>query len=58
MEKDYLILKRASPSRLSGEGNEDDFDVLADRCLRRPDPESGCRAGRYAVAVNASLWPS
>ena len=30
MEKDYLILKRASPSRLSGEGNEDDFDVLCD----------------------------
>src|SRR5499427_650629 len=30
MEKDYLILKRASASRLSGEGNEDDFDVLCD----------------------------
>jgi hypothetical protein len=29
MDKDYLILKRASASRLSGEWNEDDFDVLA-----------------------------
>jgi len=28
-ERDYLILKRASASRLSGEGNDDDFDVLA-----------------------------
>jgi hypothetical protein len=26
----YLILKRASASRPSGEWNEDDFDVLAD----------------------------
>jgi hypothetical protein len=30
MEKDYLILKSASASRPSGEGNEDDFDVLCD----------------------------
>jgi hypothetical protein len=29
MQKDYLILKRASASRLSGEWNDDDFDVLA-----------------------------
>src|SRR5262245_10321285 len=29
MEKDYLILKRASASRPFGEWNEDDFDVLA-----------------------------
>jgi hypothetical protein len=29
MEKDYLILKRASASRPSGNWNEDDFDVLA-----------------------------
>jgi hypothetical protein len=29
MEKDYLTLKRASASRLSGEWNDDDFDVLA-----------------------------
>src|SRR5215831_580784 len=30
MDKDYLILKRALASRPSGEGNDDDFDVLAD----------------------------
>jgi hypothetical protein len=29
-EKDYLILKRASASRLSGEWSDDDYDVLAD----------------------------
>jgi len=29
MEKDYLILKRASASRLSGEWKDDDYDVLA-----------------------------
>ena len=30
MEKDYLILKRASTSRPSGEWSDDDFDVLAE----------------------------
>jgi hypothetical protein len=30
MEKDYLVLKRASASRPSGEWNDDDYDVLAD----------------------------
>jgi hypothetical protein len=30
MEKDYLVPKRASASRTSGEWREDDFDVLAD----------------------------
>src|SRR5262249_43718522 len=30
MDKDYLILKRASASRPSGEWNDDDFDMLAD----------------------------
>jgi hypothetical protein len=30
METDYLILKRASASRPSGEWNDDDYDVLAD----------------------------
>jgi hypothetical protein len=29
MEKDYLILKRASASRSSGEWKDDDYDVLA-----------------------------
>ena len=30
MGKDYLVLKRASLSRSSGEWNDDDFDVLAE----------------------------
>ena len=30
MDKDYLVLKRASACRPSGEWNDDDFDVLAD----------------------------
>jgi len=30
MDKDYLTLKRASASRLSGEWGDDDYDVLAD----------------------------
>jgi len=30
MQKDYLILRRASTSRRSGEWNDEDFDVLAD----------------------------
>jgi len=30
MDKDYLVLKRASASRLSGEWSDDDYDVLSD----------------------------
>jgi hypothetical protein len=30
MEKDYLVLKRASASRTSGQWKEDDFDVPAE----------------------------
>ena len=30
MDKDSLVLKRASASRQSGEWSEDDFDVLAE----------------------------
>ena len=30
MQKDYLILKRASVSRSSGQWSDDDFDVLAE----------------------------
>jgi hypothetical protein len=30
MNKDYLMLKRASTSRSSGEWNDHDYDVLAD----------------------------
>jgi hypothetical protein len=30
MEKDYLVLKRASASRPPGEWDDDDYDVLAE----------------------------
>jgi len=30
MDKDYLVLQRASASRLSGECSDDDYDVLAE----------------------------
>jgi hypothetical protein len=33
MDKDYLVLKRASASRTSGEWNDDDYDVLADSAV-------------------------
>jgi len=33
MDKDYLVLKRASASRPSGEWTTIDFDVLADEVI-------------------------
>jgi hypothetical protein len=47
MEKDYLILKRASASRPSGEWNDDDFDVLA----------NGAVVGRIFTANAAPVGP-
>jgi hypothetical protein len=43
MDKDYLMLKRASSSRSSGEWSDDDYDVLAD----------GMVVGRIMKAVAA-----
>ena len=45
MDKDYLILKRASTSRRSGEWNDNDFDVLAD----------GVVVGRIMKAIAAPV---
>ena len=51
----YLMLKRASALRPSGEWSDDDFDVLADGVVRqelaagmteRPDPPVAKGAGR------------
>ena len=52
MDKDYLILKRASASRPSGDWNDDDYDVLAD----------GAVVGRIlkvhaAPAGSPWMWP-
>ena len=46
MDKDYLVLKRASASRPSGEWNDDDFDVLA-----------GVVVGRIYADASASTPP-
>jgi hypothetical protein len=44
MEKDYLVHKRASTNRPSGEWNEDDFDVLA----------NGAVAGRMSFRYSSA----
>jgi hypothetical protein len=72
MEKDYLILKRASASRPSGEWNDDDFDVLSDgklsaassRPMPRPWVRPGCGRSTHgyaatreaAMAASAKSW--
>jgi hypothetical protein len=48
VEKDYLVLKRASASRPSGEWSDDDYDVLADgfvvgRIFKSTPRQSGSR---------------
>jgi hypothetical protein len=45
MDKDYLVLKRASASRPSGEWEDDDYDVFADSIV----------VGRIMKAVAAPL---
>jgi hypothetical protein len=45
MQKDYLILKRTSVSRSSGQWSDDDFDVLAE----------GVVVGRI-FKTNAAFW--
>jgi hypothetical protein len=58
MEKDYLVLKRASASRPSGEWNDDDFDVLADGivvgCIFKSQRRARWSAGVHTPSV--SLW--
>ena len=49
MEKDYLILKRASASRPSGEWSDDDYDVLADGIVV-------CRIMRAPAAPEGTPW--
>jgi hypothetical protein len=55
-----LILKRAPASRLSGEWNDDDYDVLADRAVVDADlwpPTHGCEPTREAaMAAFAKSW--
>jgi hypothetical protein len=51
MDKDYLILKRASASRPSGEWDDDDYDVLADGVVVGRIMETAA-----APDVDARLW--
>jgi hypothetical protein len=72
MEKDYLILKRASASRPSGDWKDDDYDVLADGVIvgrifkvnAAPagatvdvDARLGHHEGRYAATREAAMAP-
>jgi hypothetical protein len=55
MQKDYLILRRASASRPSGEWNDDDFDVLADGEAVGRIFNANAAPGRIAVDVGVDL---
>jgi hypothetical protein len=56
MEKDYLILKRASASRPSGVWNDDDYDVLCDGVVVGRIMQAGRCASWHVVDVVAGLW--
>jgi len=58
MEKDYLVLKRASASRTSGEWREDDFDVLADGVVVGRIMKAEAAPGRDPMDVDAGFRPS
>jgi hypothetical protein len=58
MDKDYLILKRASTSRSSGEWNDDDYDVLTDGAIVGRIMKAARCAGGHVVDVDAGLRAS
>jgi hypothetical protein len=61
MEKDYLVLKRASASRTSGKWSEDDFDVLAEGVVVHATSNLQCEFGtgvvRHAQSTNDCFAP-
>jgi hypothetical protein len=57
MDKDYLILKRASASRPSGQWNEEDFDVLANGEVVGRIFKANAAPSGIAVDVDLSLRP-
>jgi hypothetical protein len=57
MDKDYLVLKRASASRSSGEWSDDDYDVLAGGVVVGRILKSAAAPRGDAVALDARLWP-
>jgi hypothetical protein len=54
MDKDYLLLKRAALSRLSGEWNDDDFEVLGNKAFEKESTKNDA-AGRYAKETLPTL---
>jgi hypothetical protein len=65
MDKDYLILKRASASRCSGEWSDDDYDVLADsevvgrifKVNAAPNASSPRNGGRLHTTMGGEYEP-
>src|SRR5439155_8050225 len=57
-ERGYLVLKRASASRPSGEWSHDDYDVLADGVVVGPHLQGKRRAGRDGMAVEGTRRPN
>jgi hypothetical protein len=67
MDKDYLILKRASASRPSGEWDDDDYGVLADGVVvgrimkaaavpaKRSYPDERCQRGSRTLGQISTL---
>jgi hypothetical protein len=51
MDKNYLLLKRASASRPSGQWNDDDFDVLANDVVVGLEDAANNNAIRHHVEV-------
>jgi len=58
MDKDYLVLKRASASRLSGEWSDDDFDVLCGGVVVGRIMKAAAVPSWHVVDVDAGLWLS
>jgi hypothetical protein len=54
----YLILKRASPSRPSGEWNDDDYDVICNGVAVGRIMKVHAAPVGLAVDVDAGLWLS
>ena len=55
MKSDYLILRRASASRTSGEWNDDDYDALCNGVVVGRIMQAARRAGGHVVDVDARL---
>jgi len=57
MDKDYLVLKRASASRLSGEWSDDDYDVLAEGIVVGRIMKAAAAPLGTHLGVDGGLWP-